>query len=580
MKVLAIIALICMFVVPAIADDIINPGKTTHEVIQHSKVEGVVGDIEVEIHKSTKVSGEYLDLPDGPAYIESPAPINPEDLPNPDDPTSATTYPFPIEKPNSRKSESPAGELDGRWGDDIMIYDGEVGTGQDFDEDEATGDIYAVFDTYHSTFDSLLVYRSTDGGDTWNFWRASINSDGSVTNPKIRVARDAGGQTWVCMFGIWIEPSGDQILYMRRMKPDQSQSAWESVCDTVVYADVDADIGDGAWVYVTYIPMNSGFDIYAARNYLDGDGWKDDQWLFMNPEIYPYPQIAAGAGGNVAVTFVDDRITTNNEIRIKRSTNYGSTWISSEQVSNNSGAYAISQTDIAYSHGSTQTGWITSSFYVVNNYNLVYHYSTNSGVNWTDGGLIGASSGDENSSSLRCRKATGALTVAYNADPGDSAMFTWTIASNPTNFTTPVRINDHSATGVWPPCAGWITRGGGGYSAIIYSNVGYYNPYFDWFGNPGIEEKPGKEISAGFVKLAPNPSRNFAKLSYMLKKEGNVKISLYDATGRSVDNLVNEAKPAGEHTITIDTKNRTAGIYFLKVKTPEATYTKQMTIVK
>jgi len=68
MKVLTIIALICMFVVPAIADDIINPGKTTPAVIQHSKVEGVVGDIEVEIHKSTKVSGEHLDLPEGPVY--------------------------------------------------------------------------------------------------------------------------------------------------------------------------------------------------------------------------------------------------------------------------------------------------------------------------------------------------------------------------------------------------------------------------------------------------------------------------------------------------------------------------------
>jgi len=576
-----LISMLLVSVTMVFAENYENHGTKDIMETTLSNIEGTVEDIDVKINKSVKVSGEQFDLPDGPAYIESPAPINPEDLPNPDDPTSGTiyTFTFPKREINLRKNESGTNYPEIRWDDDVLVYDGQVGEGQDFDEDEVTGDIYAIFDTYHSTDDSLIVYRSTDGGNSFQWWRASVNSDGAVGNPKIRIAKDAGGQTWVCMFGIWHEPSGDQILYMRRMTPDQSQSVWESVCDTVVYADVDADIGDGAWVYVTYIPMNSGFDIYAARNYLAGAGWQDDQWLFMDPEIYPYPQIAAGAGGNVAVTFVDDRITTNNQIRIKRSTNYGSTWISSEQVGNNTGAYAISQTDIAYSHGSTQTGWITSSFYVVNNYNLVYHYSENSGVDWTYGGLIGASSGDENSSSLRSQKASGALTVAYNQDPGDSTMFTWTTANDPTGFITPYRINGYSATGIWAPTAGWITSGGGN-SAILYSShtMGY-NLFFDWFGNTAVEEIPS-EIFAGFINLAPNPSNGIAKLSYVVKTEGNVNISVFDAAGRSVSTLVNETKPAGDYTFTLNNQNLAAGIYFIRVETSEGVTTKPMTIIR
>jgi len=586
MKVLAIIALICMFVVPAIADDIINPGKTTHEVIQHSKVEGVVGDIEVEIHKSTKVSGEHLDLPEGPVYRESPPPILLEELTNPNDPTSAHTSSLPYEikyEINKFLDTEKEPEWFPDWDADILIHQsGTYINGIDMDEDDATDDIYVIVDLLRTTPpDTQLIYRSTDGGETWNIWSHHTNSDGTLRNPKVRIARDASGVTWVCSFGIWYEPTGEQRLYMRRMKPDLSSYVWEMVNDTVDYADADADIGDGAWVYVTYSPTGSADNIYAARNYMDGTGWKDDNLLFANPQTSPYAQIAAGVGGTVAVTFVDNRFFGWDEVRIKRSTNYGSTWIGSEQVSNNTGHYAITYTDIAYSHISPHAGSIISPFYVVDNNNLVYHYSTNSGVNWTYGGVISPASGDETKSTLRALKSTsiGGVTVAYKEDDGDSVMFTWADATSPSSFTTPERISDAPATGIFPPVAGWIYNSGT-YSAIIYSRFGPVDVYFDWFGNTAIEEKPGKEISAGFVKLAPNPSRNLAKLTYIVQKEGNVKISLYDATGRSVDNLVNEAKPAGEHTITINTKNRATGIYFLKVKTPEATYTKQMTIIK
>lgn len=577
-----ITSLILVSIVMLFAEDVENPGEMKIMETKLFKVEGTAENTNIKINEYTKVSGEEYDLPDGPAYSESIPPVDITTLPNTDDPTSGTIYTFPKREINLRKNESGTSGPKIIWDDDVLVYDGEVGEGQDFDEDEVTEDIYAIFDTYHSTNDSLIVYRSTDGGNSFQWWRASVNGDGEIGNPKIRIARDAGGQTWVCMFGIWHEPSGDDILYMRRMTPDQSQSAWEQVNANVDYADADADIGVGAWIYVTYIPEGSVNDIWAARNYLAGAGWQDDQLLFINPGVFPYPQIAAGWGGNVAVTFVDDRLTTNNEIRIKRSINYGSTWLGSQQVSNNTGAYAISQTDIAYSYSSSyQTGWITSSFYVVDNYNLVYYWSPDAGVSWTYGGLIGSSGNDENSSSLRSQKASGALTVAYNQDPGDSTMFTWTTASDPTGFITPYRINDYSATGIWAPTAGWITSGGG-YSAILYSSQTMgYNLFFDWFDNTAVEEIPDDESGVGVVNLAPNPSRgSSARLSFVVINQGNVNISVYDATGRIVKTLVNENKPAGDYLITMNNENLAAGVYFVKVKTPEGTAGKTMTIIR
>lgn len=582
MKKLLFVGLFVFFSTAVFAHNIVNPGERHIAKPVISNVEGSAHSMNVKIQRSTKVSSVSLDLPAGPSYKKSIPPINAADLPNPDDISSANPSSMLYEQQDEgralRESGSSPWEGGAKWNTDVLIWGGKVGTGQDFDVDESTGDIYAIFDTDYSTYDSLIVYRSTDGGKTWSFWRASYTSTGTVSNPKIRVAKDASGVSWVCMAGIFDSGTSSEYkkLYVRRMKTDQSVAYWELVSDSVDYFDMDADIGTGAYVYVTYIPTGSGYDIWAARNHLDGSGWVSDQLLFADPSTNPYPQIAAGAGGNVAVAFIDNRLTTNDEIRIKRSTNYGSSWIASEQVSNNSGAYPLSYTDIAFSHGATQTGWIFATFATGSpDYdNIAYYYSTNSGADWTYGTLIGYSTGYENHSTLRAQKASGSITVAYNADPGDSTMFTWTTPSSPTNFTTPVRINDYASTGYWPPTAGW---NGSGYSAIIYSSYAQnYKPYFDWFGNTGIDDNG--EVATRFL-TAPGISNGNAEINYIVKTRGNVSISLYDMTGRLLDNLVNEAKPAGKYSLNIN-KNIASGIYFIRMNSADGVYTTRMTVLK
>ncbi|MBA7556048.1 hypothetical protein ES705_48745 [subsurface metagenome] len=57
-------------------------------------------------------------------------------------------------------------------------------------------------------------------------------------------------------------------------------------------------------------------------------------------------------------------------------------------------------------------------------------------------------------------------------------------------------------------------------------------------------------------------------------------ISVFDAAGRSVSTLVNETKPAGDYTFTLKNQNLAAGIYFVRVQTPEGVNTKSMTIIR
>ena len=579
------ILIICSFMLLCSAGLLDAENSENNGVLQplsnvSTKIEGTLRE-DIQTNPSVKVSGNELDCPSGVIYLPAIPPLNSADLANPDDPTSNKTYPGlkPMHKPN--RNEFPS-IFDGpRWGNDILIADKEVGEGQDFDEDEVTHDIYVVFDTHHNTNDSVFVYKSTDHGTTWNIFSYGINGDGYIGNPKVRVVQDAGGQSWVCYIGIWYDPSGVRTLFSRRVKADGSGATWEQIAaDSVTWADIDGDVGNGGRLYCTYYKEDASgaYNIHAATNDLSGSGWQNNQLLFADPQVFPYPAIAAGAGGNVAVTFIDDRITTNQQVRIKRSTNYGQTWLASEQVSDNAGGAPLQYTDIGYSHGATQTGWIFATYAWSSGHNIAYYYSTNSGVNWTYGSVISPYDGNQNMSTVRCRKATGSITVAYNADPGDSIMFTWTSVSNPTGFGSGVKINDYPATSLWPPTAGWITTTG--YSAIIYSSYTMnYRPYFDWFGNPGIEEE-NQQIAKNALHLAPNPSNGLARLSYVTRQQGKVNISLYDATGGLINNLVNETKPAGTYTLNLNNQGLPNGIYFIRVETPDGTGSKTMTIIR
>lgn len=543
-------------------------------------VEGVAGYSNTEYVAQIESGQDFVT---GVKSRPTRAPIDAATLINPDDPTSDMVHSSIMQPIESRKPESFSDWS--RWDNDLLVYDGAVGSGQDFDEDPNTNAIYAAFDTDHTTDDTIYVFRSTDTGNTWSQFIIGTNLDGYIDNPKVRVF-ERGGQTWVAFIGIWYEPSGAQLLFMRRVLTTGGGAVYEQVDDSVSTADLDAEAGTDAWLYCTYLREEPSWDvIYAARNDASGAGWEIDQ-LFVDPQTDPYPEIAAGVGGNVAVAFIDDRITTDMQVRIKRSTNYGSTWSSSEQVSNTT--FPLSYTDIAYSYSTSYdpSGWIFVTYDVSGGGegdNLGYYYTTDGGVAWTYGGVIGATNDDENMGTVRSRRVGGSVTLAYNQDvggAGDSTMFSWAQAYNPTNFISPVRINDYSATGYWPPCAGWITSGGG-YSAILYTSwTQTYNCYLDWFGNVGVSENTGAALKTGILSLAPNPAKGISQLSLAIRQEGRVRVALYDIVGRLVRNLIDETMSAGEHSVNIEGRNLAAGVYFVKVETPDGVGTKTMTIVR
>lgn len=78
----------------------------------------------------------------------------------------------------------------------------------------------------------------------------------------------------------------------------------------------------------------------------------------------------------------------------------------------------------------------------------------------------------------------------------------------------------------------------------------------------------------------PNPFNPSTTINYELKNANNVKLNVYDITGKRVSTLVNNIQEAGKHTVTFNASHLSSGVYFYKLETEDFTDTKRMLLIK
>ena len=78
----------------------------------------------------------------------------------------------------------------------------------------------------------------------------------------------------------------------------------------------------------------------------------------------------------------------------------------------------------------------------------------------------------------------------------------------------------------------------------------------------------------------PNPFNPSTQLSYDLKTDANVKLTVFNLVGQSVRVLVDGYQTAGYYEVTFDAEDLPAGIYLYKLQVGEYSSVKRMTLVK
>ncbi len=78
----------------------------------------------------------------------------------------------------------------------------------------------------------------------------------------------------------------------------------------------------------------------------------------------------------------------------------------------------------------------------------------------------------------------------------------------------------------------------------------------------------------------PNPFNPTTSITYSLPKDGNVKLTVYNAIGIKVVTIVDEYKPAGNYSVQFNGSNLASGIYMYRLEAENYSATKKLIILK
>lgn len=78
----------------------------------------------------------------------------------------------------------------------------------------------------------------------------------------------------------------------------------------------------------------------------------------------------------------------------------------------------------------------------------------------------------------------------------------------------------------------------------------------------------------------PNPFNPSTKINFTVPTTGHVKLTVYDAQGKQVSQLVNDLVEAGSYDITFNGSNLSSGIYYYTLQVGNNVITKKMNLIK
>ncbi len=98
----------------------------------------------------------------------------------------------------------------------------------------------------------------------------------------------------------------------------------------------------------------------------------------------------------------------------------------------------------------------------------------------------------------------------------------------------------------------------------------------------GIEENARRSTlyALRLLEVYPNPVQKECNIEYNLPQKSKVNISLFDVTGRLVQEIINEKQNTGKYSRTFDMTDLSQGVYFIKFNTEKCSETKKIIFIK
>ncbi len=112
--------------------------------------------------------------------------------------------------------------------------------------------------------------------------------------------------------------------------------------------------------------------------------------------------------------------------------------------------------------------------------------------------------------------------------------------------------------------------------------VNSFRQTYTWTLPTAIEtiNSPSLPSSYSLYQNYPNPFNPATVIRYSVPKDGNVKLTVYNAIGQKITELVNREVTAGIYEVNFDASRLTSGVYFYKIETQGYTGTRKMLLIK
>ncbi len=78
----------------------------------------------------------------------------------------------------------------------------------------------------------------------------------------------------------------------------------------------------------------------------------------------------------------------------------------------------------------------------------------------------------------------------------------------------------------------------------------------------------------------PNPFNPTTKIRYEIPKSTNIKLTVYDITGKEISILANQKVSSGSYEVEFNGENLPSGVYFYKLETNDFIQTNKMILLK
>ena len=96
----------------------------------------------------------------------------------------------------------------------------------------------------------------------------------------------------------------------------------------------------------------------------------------------------------------------------------------------------------------------------------------------------------------------------------------------------------------------------------------------------GIGEGSGLFPVTVLHSPVPNPFAATTTISFQLAESGDVRLDVYDLSGRLMANLVEDTMVAGSHSVPLDATGMTSGVYFIRLVAPSSCITTRAVLIR